>query len=503
MGAGPAVECSLSEVLTNAFAYREIYDNSPLVTVSLHRLLLAILHRVCGPRNLREARALVGDGLPVEAIRSYLGKWHDRFDLFDERNPFYQTAGLEMSRPSGLSRLATEVNFGGIFDHTADHGSPPYSPAEAARLLVAAQSFALGFGKSGNATINGTKIEPPYSVDAILLRGVTVWLAGKDLGETLAVNLCPSESARGGDLPAWELSAPHELRDTLVDGRRRAHSARGISDRYSWQSRLLRLIPTVVARQTVVREVYFTQGRNADKAPDDPMKAYTKREEEGFTPVTLSVSRASWRDSHAMLATNRAVFRRPGMFDLVASLLESGVIAPEASFTVNVVGLATAPNKAGKFILWRHDRLPAPAVLLNDANLVERLGDLLTSAERIGALLRNFARDLCRAYLSTAGKPADSDAVNKLADEIDPRRSYWARLEGCFYALLRELPKDKETASEQWHKAVAQEARKAFHESANQLGQSARAIRARALVRPRFDPRRPSAGNVPPERGGE
>lgn len=487
---GPVVECSIAEVLTNASAYREVYDNSPLVTVSLHRLLLAILHRACGPTNLREARALMRDGLPVDAIRGYLDKWHDRFDLFDEKHPFYQTAGMEMAKSSGLSRLATEVNFGGIFDHTADNGSPSYSPAQTARLLVAAQSFALGFGKSGNATINGTKVEPPYSVDAILLRGVTVWLAGRDLKETLTVNMCPYDDPTGKDVTAWEMKAPHELRDTFAQGKRRSHAARGIVDRYTWQSRLLRLIPEVIHGETVAREVYFTQGRNADKSPEDPMKAYMKSEEEGFTPVSLSIAKASWRDSHSMFAVNRDVFRRPGMFDLIASLLESGVVAPDATYTVNVVGLATAPNKAGKFILWRHDRLPAPAALLKDADLVERLGDLLRSSEHTGTNLWQKARELCAAYLSMGDKKADPDAATKLAEEIDPRRDYWARMEGHFYTLLRELPKEKEAASDQWYDAVEGEAYRAFKRSADQLGQSARAIRARAKVSPRFDPRR-------------
>ena len=46
------VEMGLRDVLAQAPTLREIYDPSPLVTVSLHRLLLAILHRNFGPRTL-------------------------------------------------------------------------------------------------------------------------------------------------------------------------------------------------------------------------------------------------------------------------------------------------------------------------------------------------------------------------------------------------------------------------------------------------------------------
>ncbi len=320
LNGGAVVECSIKEVLTNASAYREIHDNSPLVTVSLHRLLLAILHRACGPKTLREARKLVSDGLPIHTINTYLTEWHHRFDLFDEEHPFYQTARLEMRHYSGLSRLASEVNFSGIFDHTADNGSPAYHPAEAARLLVAAQSFALGFGKSGNAKINGISITPPYSVDAILLRGITVWLTGRNLKETLTINLCPYEDMDAKDIPTWELDKPYKLRDTLVRGQRRSHIARGIIDRYTWQSRLLRFIPEAVQGMIMVRNVYFTQGRNADKSPEDPMKAYVKGEE-GFTPISLSSSRASWRDAHSLLALNRDMFQRPASKNVKCSCL--------------------------------------------------------------------------------------------------------------------------------------------------------------------------------------
>lgn len=51
-------ELSLGGVFARSREIRELYDPSPLVTVSLHRLLLAILHRNFGPRNLDAWRDL-------------------------------------------------------------------------------------------------------------------------------------------------------------------------------------------------------------------------------------------------------------------------------------------------------------------------------------------------------------------------------------------------------------------------------------------------------------
>jgi len=422
----------------------------------------------------------------VDEIRTYLYKWYDRFDLFSKDYPFYQTAGLKIPNPSALSRLANEVNFGGIFDHSADDGTPAYLSAEAARLVVAAQSFALGFGKSASATIGSEKIEPPYSADAILLRGLTIWLTGSSLLDTLLINLCPDDP-REDDLPAWELDAPHKLRDKQVNGKRMSISARGIIDRYTWQSRLMRILPTQEESKVFVKEVFFTQGREADKSPHDPMKAYTRSEKEGFVPISLSMFKASWRDAHSILSTNKNEILRPAAFNFVAELLYEGILESDATYTVNAVGLATAPNKAGKFILWRHDRFTTPAVLLKNQDLVERLGELLGDSERVGSRLWEVTRELCKAYLSMGERKTDADAVTNLSSEIDPRRDYWSKMEGHFHTLLRELPKDKDAAGKQWNEAIVREARVAFNKSASQLGQSGRAIRARAKVMATFD----------------
>src|SRR5688500_11864567 len=55
---GPAEMLGLGAVLTRPREIREIADDSPLVTVALHRLLLAILHRNFGPASTPDWIAL-------------------------------------------------------------------------------------------------------------------------------------------------------------------------------------------------------------------------------------------------------------------------------------------------------------------------------------------------------------------------------------------------------------------------------------------------------------
>ena len=50
---GQTEELGLQDVLVNAHRLQEVYDESPLVTAALYRLLLTILHRIhCGSEDI-------------------------------------------------------------------------------------------------------------------------------------------------------------------------------------------------------------------------------------------------------------------------------------------------------------------------------------------------------------------------------------------------------------------------------------------------------------------
>jgi len=252
--------------------------------------------------------------------------------------------------------------------------------------------------------------------------------------------------------------------------------------------------------------MYFTQGRSADKSPGDPMKVSRASKEEGISAVPLGSGKAAWRDAHSILTIPAANSneRRPECFNLVARVRSTGAVQPERQFVAHVVGLASAPKKAGKFLLWRHERMPVPAALLADDNLIERLGGLLQNAEQAAFELNNRTRRIAKLYLapdaeSPDGRRADKEEVARVADAIDPRPAYWARLEKHFFALLENLPNDWDTASDDWRPDDRQaasnawrghvkgEARRALEESIRSLGTTARTIQAVARVRTDFN----------------
>lgn len=496
---GRSVEYGICDTLLKAHELREICDESPLVTVAIHRLLLAILYRAHeGPCDFRSWRALYQRGsFDQSKVTGHLNLHRSRFNLVDDDYPFFQMAKLETKTPISVTRLATECASGNnatLFDHTIDEEEVSWTAARAARWLVGCQSFALGFGKSGDATINGQKETLPYSADAIALRGMNIWLQGATAFETLMVNLAPSYD---NSLPPWELEDSHKYRDKLNGKARTQVSSSGIVDRFTWQSRLVRFLP----RDGVFSKMYFTQGRSADKSPGDPMKVYRTTEDEGFSALPLSSSKAAWRDAHSILAipSGDSKEQRPECFNLLARARSDGAIAPGEKFVVQVVGLASAPKKAGKFLLWRHERMPITVEILNDLNLIERLGGLLQNAEQAAYELNYRTRRIAKLYLSPDGQEPDKDEVTKVAESIDPRPAYWARMEKHFFALLEHLPEDwdnanegwksdeKQTATKEWREQVKKEAKKALEESTCSLGTTARAIQAVARVRTDFN----------------
>ena len=99
-GEGRPLELGLAETLARSHELRELEGESPLVTAALHRLLLAVLHRVFGPAGYESWRALwEAEQFDAAALDAYFDRWRDRFDLFHPTRPFYQAADARVAIP--------------------------------------------------------------------------------------------------------------------------------------------------------------------------------------------------------------------------------------------------------------------------------------------------------------------------------------------------------------------------------------------------------------------
>ncbi len=86
--------------LEGANRFAEIRADSPLVTVAVHRVLLAVLHRLFGPETPDAWEALWKCGrFDMAKVNNYLMDKYSRFELFDDKHPFYQTGSLPLAHP--------------------------------------------------------------------------------------------------------------------------------------------------------------------------------------------------------------------------------------------------------------------------------------------------------------------------------------------------------------------------------------------------------------------
>lgn len=517
---GKPLTLSLRETLLQAHNLREIHVNSPLVTAALVRLFVAILTDIHPYKNHSEwAKIWSGKKFDESIVEAYLTTNAGRFDLFHPLFPFYQCAALEDDFPINLNLLASELSTGNnptLFDHSLDTIEKDYSPAEAFHLLLSTQSFALAGLLRRTTRLKG-ETDPLYWQSAYggaLIPGAMIWLSGDNLFETLCLNLAPlsplqkendedlSESER--DKPIWRQDKPESLRDRQGKKGIEKTAPLGTRDRLTFQSRLIRLLPVKVGEKTVVRRAAFNHGRSLNANAQnsfDPMLAYRPSKKEGWLVTRLSPERSLWRDAHSVLGQND----RPGgklervtprALHLLHDSLSREIPGLDKSRLVrlNVAGVA---NDQAKILLWRHDRMDAPAQAFCDPEIAERVKFLLADAEGVASALREATRRLCAIYiaplaLDPKGKmnelalKADPDRVSALADAVDTRPTYWARLESEFHTLLLSLVEDQEKAANAWKDKVKKEAENAYEEVIESLGDNCEVWKASSLINAYF-----------------
>ncbi|MFW9989857.1 MAG: type I-E CRISPR-associated protein Cse1/CasA, partial [Candidatus Odinarchaeota archaeon] len=144
---------SIKEILFNPSDILEITSENPLISISIYRLLLAILHRNFGPKDKNTWANIYKKGQwDIEVLESYFEHWHHRFELFSEpENRFYQIDLPEIDKKTPISKLNHAISSGNnvaLFNHSWDSEINPVRVEEGAQLLIAYQNYAVGGGNS-------------------------------------------------------------------------------------------------------------------------------------------------------------------------------------------------------------------------------------------------------------------------------------------------------------------------------------------------------------------
>lgn len=466
---GTAAEFGLRDALVQAHALSDLGGESPLVTAAMHRLLLAILHRVFGPDGYDAWYALWRAGRfdPV-ALDAYFAQWHERFDLFHPTRPFYQAAD-ERVKPKSLTSLVHDVASGNnatLFDHHTDEGGLVLTSAQATRFLVVGQMFGLA-GLSG--------LEQKFT-DGPCARGIIFLVQGDTLFETLLLNLLRYDNdhplpRRPDDLPAWEMSDPFQ------DNR---STPRGYLDYLTWQNRRILLLPEMTDDGIVVRQMTLAPGLRLGEGIPDPMKPYRRDEKRGLLPLRFNEDRALWRDSATLLQLDAPECYAPRAFAWLAELVGEGYL-PRGTRRTLALGMA---NDQAKVEFYRTEHLPLPLAYLRDQQLVNSLrDDVLGVAENVARQLWGAARTMATFVLapqadSEAARQPDPRDLDRVMGPWGVERRYWSRLEVPFRLVLEGLPGDREGTLTTWQQTLRRLAWDVFNSVAEDVETDARALKA-------------------------
>ena len=470
------VELGLRDALARAHELRELGGESPLVTAALYRLMLAVLHRVFGPPGIKAWATLWGLGHWDEsALDAYLDRWQERFNLFHPQHPFYQ-APDERVQPKAVNSLIQDLAFGNkatLFDHHTDEEGVALTPAQAARAVVASQTFGL-------AGLAGT---PQKFTDGTCARGVLFLAQGETLFETLALNLLqyPNESVMPcsrDDQPAWEMDDPYTA-DRIVP--------KGYLDYLTWQNRRVLLIPEEGAEGVYVRGMTMAPALRLDTSMLDPMKHYSVDEKRGPAVLRFREERALWRDSAALFCLHSKGYRPPRVFEWLSRIVDQGHLDRSQTRRYLALGMA---NDQAKVDFYRAERMPLPLDYLNPEKeeLVEKLGTATEMAEETARQLWGTTRKLATFILAPdadgpgARQPARED-LDHLTDEWAVERRYWSRLEVPFRQTMEAIPNGPDAALEAWRSILLKTAWAAFDEVASNLEAGTRALKAVVCAR--------------------
>ncbi|MFQ5575633.1 MAG: type I-E CRISPR-associated protein Cse1/CasA [Anaerolineae bacterium] len=487
---GQTVDLNLRETLAQAHNLHDIVCESPLQTVAIYRLMLAILHRNFGPKEMDDwLRLWEADSLDMDKLGNYLDKWHDHFDLFGEKRRFYQHDDDRVKPKSAVSlKYSTGFLHNPLFDHDNEIAGISFTPAQAARRLLAVQQFGFG-GLSG--------IKDKHT-DAPCAKGVIFIVRGDTLKETLLLNLIryPYKyfPLTEFDAPAWQEDNPFDPLEF-----ERSDQPFGYLDYLTWQNRRIWLYPEQTAEgQIVVREWKVGPGLRLGDDIRDPMKHYWPSKQHGFLVEQFDQNRQLWRNSYAYFALHTIEEDNnhpPRTFDWLRVLATEDKIPFNSIYRCKALGI---DKDRGKALISRQEEFPLPLRYLQEETLLAQLKDALQRTEQVArALIRALRISGMHLYLE---KPDDygwksawinrkvrdqipdfaRDQIEKWRQHSGAERYFWADLDPHFEKFAIGLADEERqpAAIVEWRQRVRDAAQSAFRNALQSTGDVARAYKA-------------------------
>lgn len=514
---GAAQEYSLRDTFARASELQEIYAESPLVTASLYRLCLAVLHSALrGPKDWRAwGKLWSANGFDMARLNKYFKEEeiHTRFDLFG-KHPFYQADDKRVKPNYAFSLIVgSQASNPTLWDHRLEAGSVTLTAAQAARAVITAQTFGL-CGLSGVPRVSFE--------DSIGARGILFLVQGNNLFETLMLNLVryppdqnvfPDQSSK--DKPAWESNNPFKARD----------KPSGYLDYLTWQNRRILLLPELDGERIVVKKMKWAPDLKSSKDVRDFMQRRRKNEkpkkdDPAWLPLKFDPDRALWRQSVTLLDWRNPDIQRPYVCDWLAELSNEGYLDSARRYRLMAFGWG---KDRANIAFQRGERMPLPLTFLRDEQRIGKLTLALTLAEQSGGALTGAVKLLAgeltaaKSAKKESSKPSDKKGKRKQESDGDGGKErkardqlaaswnvgarYWGALETPFWVLVDLLARGDhdnawDAARFEWRDKVRDAIRRAFALAEEYAGTNPRALKAAVLARTQL---RMSLGRIMPK----
>lgn len=472
---GGVARLSIEQTLKHAQDYRAIYEQSPLVVVGIHRLLVAILQFAINPQENEDLRQLWRAGqFSPEMIDSFGSKYAHRFDLFSTDAPFMQSSDLPLEpdkkdKVSYVSRLAFDIPSGTYVSHYrhGDEKTSIFCPVCIADHLVMVPAFATSGGAGIKPSING--VPPVYIIPG-----------GDNLYQSLIASLVtpayqPEVRSRNSDSPWWEhntkISSSHEVNEV------------GYCYSLTFPARRIRVYPSLrrtrctrCGEQTgmPVNTIIYEMGETRSESAEvwfDPFVAYLEPAGKRIraTPIRPNYRRrgwATWREFAGLFLldmkpkdTKQDKTIRPKVLDQLMELeLEN-----RDFLSFHCVSVMT--DSKGKNFQWMDAGFNIPPLVLRDENA----GYSIRKAVGFATECNNEAARIFVKYFRRA-KSKQYDVLKQRMEE-----TFWVQLANPFrqYVLKMDKENNYDQASEYWAEIVIKQIQGLFKDAGESAGQDA------------------------------
>lgn len=465
---------SIQQILHQAPDLRALYDPSPLITVSIHRLLIAILQDIFQPEAEDDLCEIWDEEkFTPDKIEAFGREFAHRFDIFSEDAPFMQSADLPLipqkrGKGKSVGYLFQEENAGTAvthYFHTYDK-THQFCPACCAKGLVFIPAFASSGGAGIKPSING--VPPTY-----------VLPGGENLFQSLTASLTipqfqPSVASQDNDIPWWK-------REETIVHKKGIVSDVGYLHSLTFTPRRIRLQPYRSSKpcsrcqqtgQFLVSDMVFEMGEERpDKAPfwQDPFAAYKVRKDgEAPIPIRPVDGKATWREYEALfLPTEREASAKGTIRPTIVNQLSflEDVLPFEHNFPFQVIGVRT--DMKAKTFEWVQNGFQVPPQILESAETGRKIAVAIQFANDVDAIIKKTFTQ----YFGGDGKQKRNENVKKRMSQ-----SYWSLLGDPFFDFVGQLSQtaDLDTPFHSWLDQVQKIAIEQFNQHINLLGKDAK-----------------------------